>query len=137
LKKQPSGWKVELVTFPFPDRRTAMSSVANEATVTKGADGAAVTSLPLVQVDEARIHEHLDGVVRRTVEETLNALLDAEADELCGAKRYQRSPDRVDTRAGHYARRLHTKATVTLYACPKADGTCSDIHPGSLGGCNP
>jgi hypothetical protein len=31
-------------------------------------------------------------VVIKTVEETLNALLDAEADELCGAKRYEHSP---------------------------------------------
>ena len=30
--------------------------------------------------------------------ETLNAMLDAEADELCGAQRYERSPDRVDER---------------------------------------
>jgi transposase-like protein len=96
-----------------------MSNVATETNLTKGADGAAVTTLPLVQVDEARIHEHLDGVVRRTVEETLNALLDAEADELCGAKRYQRSPDRVDTRAGHYARKLHTKAGAVELQVPK------------------
>ena len=39
-----------------------------------------------------------------------NGLLDAEADALCGAKRYQRSADRVDTRAGHYRRTLMTKA---------------------------
>jgi hypothetical protein len=29
----------------------------------------------------------LDKVVRATVEETLNALLDAEADQLCGARK--------------------------------------------------
>jgi transposase-like protein len=54
-------------------------------------------------------------VVRQTVEQTLNGLLEAEADELCGAKRYARSPERLDTRAGHYDRQLHTKAgEVTL-----------------------
>jgi transposase-like protein len=36
------------------------------------------------------------------VEQTLNALLDAEADALCGAKRYERNPERIDTRAGHW-----------------------------------
>jgi len=44
---------------------------------------------PVVQIDEGRIQAHLDEVVRSTVEETLNALLDAEADELCGARRYE------------------------------------------------
>lgn len=31
---------------------------------------------PVVQIDEGRIQAHLDEVVRSTVEETLNALLD-------------------------------------------------------------
>jgi len=39
-------------------------------------------------------------VVRGTVEETLNALLDAEADRLCNAQRYESSAARRDTRAG-------------------------------------
>jgi transposase-like protein len=44
-----------------------------------------------------------------------NALLDAEADEICDAQRYERSPERVDTRTGHYERKLETKAgAVTL-----------------------
>lgn len=33
------------------------------------------------------------GMVRGTVEETLKALLDAEADLLCGAGRYERRQD--------------------------------------------
>lgn len=49
-------------------------------------------------------------MVRGTVEEALNAMLDAVADEMCNAQRYERSPDRVDARAGHYTRKLHTKA---------------------------
>jgi putative transposase len=53
-----------------------------------------------------RIKSHLDRVVRGTVEETLNALLDAEADRLCNAQRYERSAARRDTRAGHYERGL-------------------------------
>src|SRR5580693_7733953 len=46
---------------------------------------------PVVQIDEGRIQAHLDGVVRSTVEEALNALLDAEADHLWGARKYERS----------------------------------------------
>jgi len=72
-----------------------------------------------VQIDEGRIQAHLDEVVRATVEETLNALLDAEADELCGARKYERTEDRKDTRAGSYDRRLHTKAGEVTLTVPK------------------
>ena len=41
---------------------------------------------------------------------TLNAQLNAEADAICNASRYQRTPDRLDTRAGSYHRKLLTKA---------------------------
>jgi putative transposase len=75
--------------------------------------------LPLLQVDQQQIHQHLDGLVRDSVEQTLNALLDAEADELCGAKKYERSPHRVDTRAGYYTRQLHTKAGEVALQMPK------------------
>jgi len=69
----------------------------------------------VVQIDDGQIRAHLDEVVRATVEETLNALLDAEADQLCGARKYERTEGRKDTRAGSYDRQLHTKAgEVTL-----------------------
>jgi putative transposase len=58
-------------------------------------------------------------MVRGTVEETLNAMLDAEADEMCNAQRYEHSPDRVDTRAGSYTRKLHTKAGEVEVKVPK------------------
>ena len=64
----------------------------------------------VIRIDEAKIQDHLGQMVRRSVEETLNGMLDAEADRLCNAKRYERSPDRQDTRAGHYKRALHTRA---------------------------
>jgi transposase-like protein len=64
----------------------------------------------VIRVDEQELRGHLDNVVRASVEETLNAMLDAEADRLCQAKRYERSPDRLDTRAGSYERKLVTKA---------------------------
>ena len=37
----------------------------------------------VIKIDDERIKGHLDRVVRGTVEETLNALLEAEADRLC------------------------------------------------------
>lgn len=63
-----------------------------------------------IKVDEKEIRDHLDGLVRQSVEDTLNALLNAEADAICHAGRYQRTPDRLDTRAGTYQRKLLTKA---------------------------
>ena len=70
-------------------------------------------------MDEAQVRSHVDQVVRATVEETLNSLLDAEADQLCGAKRYERSPERLDTRSGHYARKLLTKAGEVQLQVPR------------------
>ncbi len=63
-----------------------------------------------IKIDGDAVRGHLDELVRSTVEDTLNKLLDAEADQICGAKRYERSPDRIDTRAGSYDRKLETKA---------------------------
>jgi putative transposase len=79
----------------------------------------AAQPLPVIQINPEAIHKHLDGLVRDSVEQTLNALLDAEADELCGAKRYERSPDRVDTRAGHYTRGLQTRVGEVTLQVPK------------------
>lgn len=73
----------------------------------------------VVQIDESKIQAHLDEVVRATVEETLNGLLEAEADQLCGAKRYERAEGRRDTRAGSYRRQLHTKAGEVSLQVPK------------------
>jgi len=73
----------------------------------------------VISIDDERIKSHLDRVVRGTVEETLNALLDAEADRLCNAQRYERSETRRDTRAGHYERGLQTKAGEVRLRVPK------------------
>lgn len=73
----------------------------------------------VIKIDEARIKDHLGELVRGTVEEALNALLDAEADRLCGAARYERSEARRDTRAGSYDRSLHTKAGEVTLKVPK------------------
>jgi transposase-like protein len=58
-------------------------------------------------------------MVRGAVEETLNAMLDAEADQLCGAGRYERSQARQDTRAGNYERTLQTSAGEVHLKVPK------------------
>ena len=73
----------------------------------------------IIQVNEAQIREHLGEIVRGTVQETLNQLLDEEADRLCNARRYERTEGRRDTRAGHYQRKLWTKAGEVEIKVPK------------------
>jgi transposase-like protein len=72
-----------------------------------------------IQIDEGQLRSHIDEAVRSSVEETLNALLEAEADQICRAQRYEHSPERVDTRAGHYERQLGTKAGEVTLKVPK------------------
>lgn len=73
----------------------------------------------VIHIDETKIQDHLGELVRGTVEETLNNLLDAEADKLCNAGRYERTAARQDTRAGHYERGLQTKAGEVKLKVPK------------------
>jgi transposase-like protein len=73
----------------------------------------------VIKINEEAVKDHLGSLVRSTVEETLNAMLDEEANRLCNAEKYQRSGARVDTRAGHYKRNLHTRAGVVTLKVPK------------------
>jgi len=73
----------------------------------------------VIHVDENQLRDHLGELVRGSVEETLNSLLDAEADQLCNAARYKRTEARRDTRAGYYERGLHTKAGEVKLRVPK------------------
>jgi len=73
----------------------------------------------VISIDDARIKGHLDTIVRGTVEETLNALLDAEADRLVNAGKYERTEGRRDYRSGHYERKLSTKAGDVTLKMPK------------------
>jgi transposase-like protein len=73
----------------------------------------------VIRIDDDRVKEHLDKVVRGTVEETLNAMLEAEADRLCNAGRYERSEARRDLRSGSYERKLQTKAGSVTLKMPK------------------
>jgi len=76
-------------------------------------------AVKLIEIDQGQLRQHVDGLVRDAVEDTLNALLDAEADALCHARRYERSPDRTDYRAGSYTRQFHTKAGEVELKVPK------------------
>lgn len=64
----------------------------------------------ILQLNEDLIKPDLKMVVCNSVEETLNVLLDKEADELVYAEKYVCSSDRQGYRSGHYKRNLHTTA---------------------------
>ena len=96
---------------PYQNERATMSIVTDQASGAKFTD--------VIKVEEEKIRSHVDEVVRESVEETLNGLLQAEADQLCGAERYERSADRMDTRAGSYTRKLHTKAGEVALKVPR------------------
>jgi hypothetical protein len=69
-----------------------------------------VTFQGVIRRDEGRVRSHVDQVVRESVEQTLNGLFESEADGLCRAGRYECSPDRLDTRAGHDFRQRRSPA---------------------------
>lgn len=75
----------------------------------------------LIKINENEFKSHMDEVLRHThtVEQTLNTLLDQEADELCHAKKDERSMERIDRRAGYYERKLQTKAGEVGLKVPK------------------
>lgn len=73
----------------------------------------------IIQINEDLVRQDLDELVRGSVEETLNALLDKEAENLCGAARYERTEDRKDSRAGSYSRNLETRAGKVELKVPK------------------
>ena len=76
----------------------------------------------IIQLNEDLIKNNLKDLVRNSVEETLNALLDHEADELVKADRYERTGDRQGYRSGHYDRNFTTTSgNVTLHV-PKLKG---------------
>ena len=76
----------------------------------------------IVSFDEAAIKLHLGELVRSSVEDTLNALLEEEATRLLNAESYERCDDREGFRAGHYDRNLTTKAGNVKLKMPKLKG---------------
>src|SRR6202171_3885689 len=73
----------------------------------------------VIGIDDDRVRDHLGRIVRCTGEETLNAMLEAEADRLCYAERYERTQAWRDQRSGSYERKLQTKAGQVTLKVPK------------------
>ena len=76
----------------------------------------------IIQLNEDFIKNNLKDLVRDSVEETLNALLDHEADELVRAGKYERTGDRKGYRSGHYERNFGTTSGEVMLHVPKLKG---------------
>ena len=63
-----------------------------------------------------------ERTVRGSVEETLNSLLEAEAEKLTQAGRYDRNEQRQEYRSGHYSRNLMTTAGEVKLQVPRLKG---------------
>lgn len=77
---------------------------------------------PIVTLNEESLKTDLRELVRKTVEDTLNGLLEEEADDLAGAERYERTAGREAYRAGHYDRSLTTSSGEVTIRMPKLKG---------------
>ena len=78
--------------------------------------------MKIVQLNEEVIKSQIKELVRGSVEETLNELLEKEAESLTQAARYERSEARQGYRSGHYDRNLTTTSgDVTLHV-PRLKG---------------
>ena len=76
----------------------------------------------IIQLNEDLIKHDLKDLVRSSVEEPLNALLDKEADALVNAQKYERSSERQGCRSGHYKRNFQTTAGEVELNVPKLKG---------------
>ena len=79
-------------------------------------------SKEIIQFDDAMFETKLDAMVKAKVEQIVNAMLDAEADEIANAARYERTTGRKAFRAGHYERSLTAKVGRLELRVPKLKG---------------
>jgi len=84
--------------------------------------GKRTMSEQIVSVDEETIKSDLRELVKTTVQETINAMLDKDADDLVGAERYERTAERNAYRFGHYKRKLTTTSGEIELSVPKLRG---------------
>ena len=76
----------------------------------------------IIQLNEGMIKQELKDLVRTSVEETINGLLDEEAKSLTNAEKYERTQDRQGYRAGHYERNFQTTSGDVKLKMPKLKG---------------
>ena len=76
----------------------------------------------IVQLNEEVIKGQIKELVRGSEEETLNELLEKEAESLTQAARYERSEARQGYRSGHYDRNLTTTSSDVTLHVPRFKG---------------
>lgn len=76
----------------------------------------------IIHLNEGAIKQELKELVRNSVEETLNNLLDQEAADLTNADRYERTGERKGYRSGHYQQSLTTTSGEVKLKVPKLKG---------------
>jgi len=76
----------------------------------------------IIQLNEGMIKQELKDLVRTSVEETINGLLNEEAKALTNAEKYERTQERQGYRAGHYERDLQTTSGNVKLKMPKLKG---------------
>ena len=64
----------------------------------------------IIQLNPEAFQTELKSLVKNSIEETLNAMLDEEAKKLVNAERYAREKERSGYRASHYERKFTTTA---------------------------
>ncbi len=86
-------------------------------------------SEPIGTFDEKAVRDELKEIVRRTVKDTPNALLEEEAEDLVKAGRHKRTAKREACRVGHYDRGFTiTFGKVTPGMCP-SPRACVSLRP--------
>ena len=79
-------------------------------------------SKKIIHLNESAIKDELKEMVRGSVEETLNDLLEKEAAELTQAAKYERTEVRQGYRSGHYSRNLTTTSGDVTLRMPRLKG---------------
>ena len=79
-------------------------------------------SKSIIQLNEEIVKSELKEFVRNSVEDTLNELLNKEAEELTNAAKYERTESRQGYRSGHYSRKLTTTSGEVTLNIPKLKG---------------
>ncbi|WP_419005648.1 transposase [Collinsella stercoris] len=77
---------------------------------------------PIAALNEESLRSDLRELARKTVEDTLSCLLEAETDELVGAERHGRTAEREAYRAGHHDRGPATSSGEVTIRMPKLKG---------------
>lgn len=76
----------------------------------------------IIRFDDAMFESEPDALVRVKVARTINAMPDAETDEIANAAGYERETDRKAFRAGHCGRTLAAKAGKLSLKAPELKG---------------